>query len=1177
VFLVEEELWMKKWQRMTLSFGLASTLLVPSFSAASVKPDLDVLKEKAKADMLKSLKESSLKQNQKQQHLAIQKQQQEKQVSSDTIIVKYESKLSPNVHRKSGAKLERSIPSLGYDIVKLAKGQKLVDLLAFYSKQAGVTSVTPSVTYKSLATGDPKKAGMYHLNYIDIDSALELAGEHEVTVAVIDTGMDLKHLELKNQVLPPYSVLNPASQPILDVHGTHVAGIIAAEKDNGIGGHGVNPKAKILPIDVFSGGYFTSDYTIAEGILYAISQDVDVINMSLGGTQESPILAEAVKKAIDAGITIVAAAGNNYGESVSYPAAYEGVISVSATNYQDELAEFSSYGSFVDIAAPGEAIYNSLYDTYKGSSFGYLSGTSMASPVVAGVASLLLSKYPDLKPFEVEAILKMTAQDLGDKGYDIKYGAGFVDAVAALEFDMENLPKAPEVTEADAKAKAPELTGDKADWKNTIDTAGETHWYKVKLAPGEGAQGLLAGAKQFNYKMVFDFVPDRLLAKAESRDVNQAPNGKLEGGFFQATESGTLYVGVKDVYGHYDAASEYTLSLTKEKAMKIDQVSATEPVVISLLPFTSSDGGQTLTFAVGPEAKEADKDYFRFSVTEPTTVKFDLSAVPGIDSSVGVFFEPDFFMQPPPDLPPGAYWEKPMIQYVNNAGVSEGEKLSFEAMPGMNYLIEVSAEPKRDFWFEMMMGTVAKKGPIPNSNTPYTLKAEKVVVAPDEDGFPVRGGGPEGMVKKGEMSIAEYQDVKRNDFKEAMDKMAELPYYRYFDEKLMNLVKEKAQAYTLGGKLEGKYQFAGDEDYYKFTADADAIYTFELAEPKELLPWVQVMEYDPKVNDMYPIADIWTYGLLYGEEVDLSRSIALEKGKEYYIRLMNDRYQASDEAYALTTKKLMDVPASNDTDQNTDTLAKVIAPGQSATNHLIYGTDTDFYYYKNTNKENFFSLTVRPQPTEQEEVPEELMNPLIAFVNIIEDTNGNMKIDGDEPTKSVPWGPNQMTLQTEASFKAKKDVGYFFVVNGYGYNGISMQPYEIGLHNWNTVDEDKASVVKNNVPSAPLALRSLGVGDSYEAQGFFNPGVAFGDKDYYKLTVDKYAKYEVKLATPYHLDGVITIFDAKGKKVARMDHYGMGDFETATVTLPKGNYYIMVEESFGQTSLEGYQLSVKKK
>lgn len=1174
---------MKKWQRVTLSFGLASSLLVPSFASAAVTPDLNALSKKVKADMMKSLKLS----NSEQKLLAYQKQQkqqQEKQevLSTDTIIVKYDSKLSANIHRKSGARLERSLPSLGYDIVKLAKGQKMADLLTYYSKQAGVTSVSPSVTYSKLATGDPKAAQMYHLNYLEIDEAIQLAGDHEVTVAVIDTGMDIKHPELKSQVLPPYSVLNPSGQPILDVHGTHVAGIIAAEQNNGVGGHGVNPNAKILPIDVFGGGWGTSDFNIAEGILYAISKNVDVINMSLGGTMPSPLLEEAVKKAIDAGITVVAAAGNNYGEVTSYPAAYEGVISVSATNFDDELAEFSSYGSFVDISAPGEAVYNSIYDPYKGSTFAELSGTSMASPVVAGVASLLLSKYPDLKPFEVEAILKMTALDLGDEGYDVKFGTGFVDAVAALQFDMAKLPNASEVTEKDAKANAPEVTGDKAEWKNKIAMPGEMHWYKVKLEKGEGAQALLDGAKQFNYKMVFDFVPDSAKGKPKSRNVDVAPNGKQEAGFFQAKESGTLFVGVKDVYGHYDAESQFTLSLSKEKEMKIDTVTALEPVVISKLPFTSSEGGSTLTFAVDAEATEADKDYFRFKVEEPTMVKFDLSAVPGIDSAVGVYFEQDFFMEPPPDLPAYVYWEKPMIQYANSKGIGEGEQVTFEAMPGMDYLVEVAAEPKRDFWFEMMMGSQmgVKDKVIPNSNTPYVLKAETVEPAQDEDGFPVREMRPEEAMEQGEMTKPEYQEAKRAEFKAAMEKMAEMPYFRNFDEKMLELVKEKALPYSLGEKLEGKIQFGGDQDYYKFTADVDAIYNFELAEPKELLPWVQIMEYDAKNNDLFPIADIWTYGILWGENVDLTRTIALEKGKEYYIRVADERYQAKDESYVLTTKKLMDVPATNDHDENTDTLAKTLAPGQKAKNHLIYSTDRDFYYYKNRGEENFLSLTVKPQMfslAELEKMPEELLNPLIAFVTIIEDTNGNMKIDGDEALKSTFIGPNQKTLNSEGSFKAKKDVGYFFELRGFGYDGgVSVQPYEIGLHNWNLADEDKNSVVKGNVPSAPLVLKRGRTG-VYQATGHFNPGVDFGDKDYYKLSVDKYSKFDVGLETPLHMDGAITILDAKGKKVARMDHYGAGDFESGTVTLPKGNYYILIEESFGQTSLEGYKLLVRKK
>jgi serine protease len=1165
---------MKKWQRMTLSFGLASSLLVPSFSATAT------VKQQPK-NVLPTVKSK----------LSSYQQQQQKQeaLSSDTIIVKYQSKLSSNLHRKSGAKLERSIPSLGYDIVKLNKGQKLADVLKFYAHQPGVTSVSPSVTYKTTAATpnyDPKTMQMYHLMLLKIDEALQLAGDNAVTVAVIDTGMDVKHPELKDRVLPPYSVQNPAGQPIVQDHGTHVAGIIAGEQNNGIGGYGVNPKAKILPIDVFSGGMFTSDYTIAEAILYAVSQNVKVINMSLSGPMESPILAEAVKKAVDAGITIVAAAGNSWGESIEYPAAYEGVIGVSATNWDNEVAKFSSFGANIDLAAPGEAIYSSFYSPYKGSTFAEASGTSMAAPAVAGVVSLLLSKYPDLKPFEIEAILKMTANDLGDKGFDIKYGAGMVDPVKALKFDLKNLPKSGQLEEAAAKAKAPELSGDKADWNGQIATAGETHWYKVKLNKGEGAQALLEGAKNFNYKMILDFVPDAAEGKRESRQVNDALHSKMEGAFYQAKEPGTLYIGVKDVYGQYDADSKYTLKMTKETEMKIDNVTATEPIEIKALPFDSS-AKQTLTFAVDAEAKEADKDYFRFTVTEPTTVKLDLSAVPGIDSSMAVYFEPDFFMTPPPDLPPGVYWEKPMIQYANFAGVSEAEKVQFEAMPGMNYLIEVSAEPRRDYWYEMMYGAPASATdkPVPNSNTPYTLKAEKVVPAPDEDGLPMREMRPEDSMQKGETSPAQYQEMKRKEFKAAMEAAAdEKPYWRYYDERMLDMVKERALPYQLGGKLEGKIQFNGDEDFFKFTADANAIYEFELSEPsgKEFLPTAQIMAYDEKHNDLVPISWISTFGVLWGEKLDLTRSVALEKGKEYYIRVLNDRYMASDEAYSVTSKKMMDVPTTDDKDENTDSKAAVIGVGETAKNHLIYSTDTDYYYFKNGQEDQFLSLTIRPQDFSMEELenlPEELWNPLVAIGTIIEDTNGNKVIDGDEERKVVGTYPNERTLKTETSFKAKKNVGYFFVLNGYTMEGdVSVQPYEIGLHNWKVKDEDAGSVVKGNIPSAPIALKAFdeeGV-SGFEAAGYFNPGVNFGDTDFYSLKIDKYSKYLAILETPQHLDGVLTVYDAKGKKIARFDHYGTGDYELGLLTLPKGQYYIAIQETNGMTSLENYNLTLIK-
>ena len=153
--------------------------------------------------------------------------------------------------------------------------------------------------------------------------------------------------------------------------------------------------------------------------LYAIEQGADIINMSLGGYGESPLMKEAVKKAIDNGITVVAAAGNESTDDYSFPASFEGVISVGSTNDRNKLSSYSNYGPSIDVVAPGEDVYGTVFDAKKGSSFVKFSGTSMASPVVAGVASLLKSKYPNLKPHEIKAILEMTSKDLGERGYDL--------------------------------------------------------------------------------------------------------------------------------------------------------------------------------------------------------------------------------------------------------------------------------------------------------------------------------------------------------------------------------------------------------------------------------------------------------------------------------------------------------------------------------------------------------------------------------------------------------------------------------------------------------------------------------------------------------------------------------------------------------------------------------------
>ncbi|HEB12677.1 MAG TPA: hypothetical protein ENI11_03260, partial [Actinobacteria bacterium] len=217
-------------------------------------------------------------------------------------------------------------------------------------------------------------------------------------------------------------------------HGTHVSGIVAASTDNAIGISGVSPGAKIMALKAgdSGGGFYTND--LIDSIHYAADNGADVINMSLGGSTYSSILQQAVNYAAYNNVTIVAAAGNSGPGTISYPASFDNVISVGATDNNDVVAEFSSTNSFVDFAAPGKNIYSTM-PTYTAAlnsagysqNYDYVSGTSMASPMVAGVAALILAKKPAVSPVGVEKAIEKGIDDLGPIGRDEQYGFGRVN------------------------------------------------------------------------------------------------------------------------------------------------------------------------------------------------------------------------------------------------------------------------------------------------------------------------------------------------------------------------------------------------------------------------------------------------------------------------------------------------------------------------------------------------------------------------------------------------------------------------------------------------------------------------------------------------------------------------------------------------------------------------------
>jgi thermitase len=266
---------------------------------------------------------------------------------------------------------------------------------------------------------------------IDLPEAWNITkGSQEVVIAIVDTGVDLTHPDLASKLVAGYNTVDEnTNAQDYNGHGTHVAGIAAASTDNSsVGVAGVCWNCKIMPIKAL-GTSSGSIEDVAQGITYAVDHGADVINLSLGGPEGSTTLLLAVRYAYSKNIPVVAAM-MNYGTGDSYyPAAYPETIAVGATDNLDVRADYSNYGNHIDLVAPGSDILS----TYYLNQYGYMSGTSMSSPHVAGVLGLLRSLSPSRTVEQLRTILRSSADDLGVLGWDVYYGAGRLNANKALQ------------------------------------------------------------------------------------------------------------------------------------------------------------------------------------------------------------------------------------------------------------------------------------------------------------------------------------------------------------------------------------------------------------------------------------------------------------------------------------------------------------------------------------------------------------------------------------------------------------------------------------------------------------------------------------------------------------------------------------------------------------------------
>jgi len=284
------------------------------------------------------------------------------------------------------------------------------------------SQIAPNDPYWSLQWGPQK---------IEADWAWNTTiGDPSVLVAVIDTGIDWDHPDLAaNYVALGYDWVNDDTDPMDDNgHGTHCAGIIAAVINNSIGVAGL-AQVRIMAekgLDQYGQGY---EDDLANAIIHAVDQGADILSNSWGSYGESALIHDAVKYAYDSGVLVVAAAGNEATSTKLYPAAYDEVIAVSATDAYDNPAYFTNFGEWVELAAPGVDIYSTYWDnTYMS-----MSGTSMSTPHVSGVAALIWSQFPNMTRDWVRAQLRYAADDLGAPGFDDYYGYGRINARKAVE------------------------------------------------------------------------------------------------------------------------------------------------------------------------------------------------------------------------------------------------------------------------------------------------------------------------------------------------------------------------------------------------------------------------------------------------------------------------------------------------------------------------------------------------------------------------------------------------------------------------------------------------------------------------------------------------------------------------------------------------------------------------
>lgn len=337
-------------------------------------------------------------------------------------------------------------PGMGIELVKVRAGMNISSTLQTlranpsvqYAEPNYIVSIPPELAGAPMLRSepasypnDPMFAQQYAHRVSNSLKGWEITqGNEQIVIAIVDTGVDLQHPDLLAKMVPGKDMVDGDDQAFDGHgHGTHCAGIAAATTNNQIGVAGFAPAAKIMPIRVLGNNGSGTSADVANGVIWAADNGAQVISMSLGSRSDAQVKAEAIQYALSKDAVVVAAMGNSGNEDKSFPAATPGVIAVGATDIADKRASFSQYGSWISVSAPGVNILSTFptSGTSSRKDYGSISGTSMATPAVAGAVALIRGQNPGLKAAQVRAQLEQGTDDLGDPGFDKYYGHGRIN------------------------------------------------------------------------------------------------------------------------------------------------------------------------------------------------------------------------------------------------------------------------------------------------------------------------------------------------------------------------------------------------------------------------------------------------------------------------------------------------------------------------------------------------------------------------------------------------------------------------------------------------------------------------------------------------------------------------------------------------------------------------------